>query len=193
VEFEELDEVIITNNYQQGPGKFTLLTLFNPTLQGGGGPYDGINWEYENNGGGGGTTSSPEIISEADLKAKINSTSPEAFEIEIFIQPNQVISTTKFNLLPSTGIKVFIVQNEGSTYTIQTVSSDTWGVNIGYSWNQNTYGQKTNGNITTVNIVGTLTYNAGIQGIGNFNSTTVSFQININNTTGQIQSGKRQP
>lgn len=66
VEFEELDEVIIINNYQQGPGKFTLLTLFYPTLQGGGGPYDGINWEYENNGGGGGGSNEAEPVVEPD-------------------------------------------------------------------------------------------------------------------------------
>jgi hypothetical protein len=70
VEFEELDEVIIINNYQQGPGKFTLLTLFNPTLQGGGGPYDGINWEYENNGGGGG--GAEPIVEEEDFEDKID-------------------------------------------------------------------------------------------------------------------------
>ncbi|MDG2431076.1 hypothetical protein [Flavobacterium sp.] len=192
VEFEELNEVVITNNYQKGPGKLTLLTLFDSLLEGGGGQYDGINWGYENNGGGGSSSSST-IVSESDLRAKINSTSPAAFEIESLTQPNQVLSTTKFNLLPWTGIKVLIVQNEGNTYTIQTVSSNTWGMNAGYTWTQDAFNQKTNGNITTVLITGTLTYNAGIQGIGNFNSTTILFQININKTNGQILSGQRLP
>lgn len=65
MEFEELDEVVITNNYQNGPGKLNFLTLFNTHLEGVGGPYDGINWEFENNGGGGGSSASePEPLDE---------------------------------------------------------------------------------------------------------------------------------
>jgi hypothetical protein len=60
---EELNEVLITNNYKS-PGHLTLLTLFDSQFQGGAGdPTNGMNWGYENDGGGG---SSPSIETKSD-------------------------------------------------------------------------------------------------------------------------------
>ena len=102
-----------------------------------------------------------------------------------------MIATASFNLLPWTGIKMVIVQNTGTKYTIQNVTTNSWGLTAGYTWTRTDI-QNTVGVTTTLTVIGTLSYNTGIQSIGNVYSKDVTFVVQINNTNGKIISGVRQ-
>ena len=71
VKFDELDEVVVINNYHSGIEQLSILTLYDDSLEGDVGPYDGINWEYNNNSGGGGIPE-PVVEEEEDFEDKIN-------------------------------------------------------------------------------------------------------------------------
>jgi hypothetical protein len=185
-----LDEVIITNNYHVS--NFIMLNFFSPYRPSG--DYgNGIldqtyMWDYYNGGGG------TKIRSLDDLENEIANTSPDSFDIQIIQQPNTVMAKVSFNLLPwGAGVQILIDQNKGTQFTIQNVTSNPFGLTLGFSWSQSTFNQSTNGNITTINIYGTLTYNLFAQGIGDIYSSPVTFQVYINNTNGHIISGKRLP
>ncbi len=78
-------------------------------------------------------------------------------------------------------------------YQINNVVSNPYGLTLGYAWTQTAYSQTTNGSNTTVILNGITSYTLFVQGIGTIYSSPVSYQININNTNGQITSGKRLP
>lgn len=132
-------------------------------------------------------------ITEADFKANIRATTPNAWDFELVQNQNTVTAKATFLLLPWCGVKVFIDESKTTNYNVQNVTSDAFGLTIGYSWNQNTYNQSTNGTVTTVNVFGTLSYTAFVQGIGTFYSKPMTLQIKINNTNGTIISGTRLP
>lgn len=132
-------------------------------------------------------------MNEAEFKSKINSATPNAWDFEFVTNQNTVTAKATFLFLPWAGVKILVNQNASKIFTIQNVSSDAFGLTLGYTWNQNTYNQSTVGNITTINVYGNLNYTMFAQGIGNVYSSPIIFQININNTNGHIISGKRLP
>lgn len=132
-------------------------------------------------------------MSADEFKAKINSATPNALDFEFITKQNTVTAKATFLFLPWAGVKIMVDQNVANIFTIQNVTSDTFGLTLGYSWTQNTYNQSTVGNITTVNVYGTLNYTMFAQGIGNVYSSPIIFQIKINNANGHIISGIRLP
>lgn len=183
----ELDEVVVlgsgTSTSSLSISKdFSISSSITPNNGSGGGS------SVAPAGGGGKTTLSK---AEQDFLNSLNSTSPNIFNIIYALQQNQIIATASFNLLPWTGIKMIIVQNIGTKYTIQNVTTSSWGVTAGYTWSQNAYIQNTVGTTTILNIMGTLTYNTGIESIGNVYSKDITFVVQINNTNGKIISGVR--
>ena len=65
VEFEELNEVIVMNNYHSEPSTISYMTLFNDWSGSSGSEINyGTSWEYSSDGGGGGsnTTSTEQAI-----------------------------------------------------------------------------------------------------------------------------------
>ncbi|MDR7371878.1 hypothetical protein [Flavobacterium aquidurense] len=157
--------------------------------------------ETANNGSGTGDIyggdGSGSVASNWQLQGYINQSDPAAFAIDFMEQfqgqKNQVMAKTSFYLMPWCGIDVFVVQNKnpGKPFTIDAVTTDTWGLTLGYTWTQDAFTQNTTGNRTVLTITGTLTYNTGIEGVGNVFSSNITYTVIINNTYGNIQSGTR--
>ncbi|GAA3730866.1 hypothetical protein GCM10022422_11310 [Flavobacterium ginsengisoli] len=81
----------------------------------------------------------------------------------------------------------------GLKYVINNVVSNPIGVSTGVSWSQTAYGQVTNGNTTTVTIVGLFSVNLFVEGLGSIVTTPVSYSVNIDNRNGKLISAKRLP
>ena len=116
----ELSEVIIIKSLYD---TMEIPVIFDR----GGASYDFQMMSWNNGGGGNCSGVGTAITSLADLKTKIANNSPDSFETNFVQQQNQVLASTKFNLLPWTGIKVIITQNIGNQFTIQNVASNSWG------------------------------------------------------------------
>jgi hypothetical protein len=188
----ELKEVIIQGSGGGKPYSVTI-TRFDMGTSGGAGA-TGTGNSY----GGGSSGSSSTSIQPADVSEafaflnSIKNSSPTAFDIQ-FIQKDkkEVLVKTSFYLTGITGIDVLIVENVGRPYTIKDVETTTWGFTLGNTWEQELYTEHTVKNITTVTIIGTFTYGTGIQGIGTIFSSTLTYEIKINNQTGKILSGTK--
>ncbi|KAF2081840.1 hypothetical protein [Flavobacterium sharifuzzamanii] len=160
---------------------------------GGGGSGDGSG----GGGYGGGADGSGAVTSDGQLLQTINASDPSAFSMTFFEltqeQKNQVLAKANFYLLPWAGITVNIVQNKniGKPFSIDSVTTDSWGLTLGYTWHQTTYRQNTVGNKTTITLEGKITYGTGIEGIGDVYGQLVTYEIVVNNTNGHIESGIR--
>jgi hypothetical protein len=193
VEGEEpifLNEVVVINRYKKS---YSLeLAYFSwdfPNgIDGGGNGEPDQSFMWDSGGGSGGDSI---IYSDLSLKSEIESTDSNAFDINFIQDQNTTTAKVSFNLLPWTGVRILINQNPGKMYTIQSVSSDTFGLTMGYVWSQTSYDQITKGNKTTINVYGNLTYTLWAQGIGNIYTSPITFEIVIDNTNGHIISGKR--
>ncbi|MBL0736984.1 hypothetical protein JI750_08830 [Flavobacterium sp. GN10] len=171
-------------------GSFDVMYLISC---GGGGTGDGSG----GGGYGGGADGSGAVGSDWQLLQTINESDPSAFNMTFFEltqeQKNQVLAKVSFYLLPWAGITVNVVQNKniGKPFSIDSVTSDSWGLTLGYNWHQTTYYQATVGNKTNITLIGKITYGTGIGEIGDVYSQTVTYEIVVNNLNGHIESGIR--
>ena len=105
----------------------------------------------------------------------------------------QVTANAKFQLTPfGGGVKIRILQNIGTPYTIAEVTSVSYGVSIGFTWNQTgTPAITPNKNTTTVVVDGIIAYTCLFESVGILNEIPTSYEVTINNTNGTIISARR--
>jgi hypothetical protein len=131
--------------------------------------------------------------SQTDFINAFNNTTKTGFSQTFDSFQSNALSTVKFSILPWCGITVYINENIGQPFKINDVASDTWGMTLGYTWNQSTFTQNSNGITTTITVYGTISYTLFAQGIGTVYTQPAAFQIIIKNNTGHIVSGTRLP
>ncbi|WP_119789971.1 hypothetical protein [Flavobacterium anhuiense] len=149
-------------------------------------------------GGSSGTTSTVAEISSiksvSQLKATINNTDANAKDIKFVQNGNVIVSSATIGLLPWLDLMISVTQTKvGLKYVINNVVSNPIGVSTGVSWSQTAYGQVTNGNTTTITIVGLFSVNLFVEGLGSIVTTPVSYSVNIDNRNGKLISAKRLP
>lgn len=144
--------------------------------------------------GGSGSSGASSINSTSQLVASINSIDANAHDITYVQNGNSITSTAILGLLPWVNLQLVVIQAKtGDRYIINNVVTNPIGLTLGYAWSQSAYSQTTNGNTTTITVSGIASYTLFVQSIGTIYSSPVTYQININNTNGQIVSGKRLP
>lgn len=137
-------------------------------------------------------TNQPSLIPNKEVLIElIESADPEAFDFTFVKNQNTAISTLKVKLLPWAGIMFSISQQTGSVFVVKSVSSEAYGLTLGYSWNQGDYGVSVSGSVTNITINGILGYTLFVDGVGTVYSEPLSYRISLNYRTGRIVSAIR--
>jgi hypothetical protein len=107
--------------------------------------------------------------------------------------PGEITANARIRITPfGGGVKIRILQNEGTPFTIKEVTSVAYGITVGFTWTQ-TGSPKINkaADKTTIVIDGILAYTCLFQSIGVFSEVEVSYEVIINNSNGTIISIKK--
>jgi len=95
-----------------------------------------------------------------------------------------------FNLAYVAGVDIFVKQKLTPVYEVSGVTSSAWGVTLSFSWEQDNYLDKTNGDNTIIDIYGKVNYNLFLKEIGTVYTEQYHFQVVVNNKTGKEVSMK---
>ncbi|MBJ2127302.1 hypothetical protein, partial [Flavobacterium sp. IB48] len=184
--------IVVQKSPAPAPRDFSIAGAFGG--DGGSSGYSGT----PTGGGSSGTintvTEISSIKSVNQLKATINNTDINAKDLKFVQNNNVIVSSATIGLLPWLDLMISVTQTKvGLKYVINNVVSNPIGVSTGVSWSQTAYGQVTNGNTTTVTIVGLFSVNLFVEGLGSIVTTPVSYSVNIDNRNGKLISAKRLP
>lgn len=106
---------------------------------------------------------------------------------ETIINQNEKIETAKINLTFIGGVEIFVnLTKVGANWTISSVTSDDYGITLGWSWAQQTFTQNTTATEIIVDVYGYIKYNIIFDGIGTVYKQKQHYQLKINPQTGKI-------
>lgn len=79
---------------------------------------------------------------------------------------------------------VKIEKDSTNKFVVKDITSDEWGVTLGWSWSQSSFTINTSGNIITVDVWGKEKYNIFLEGVGTVYNKGQHYRMEIDRTTG---------
>lgn len=80
---------------------------------------------------------------------------------------------------------ICIKKGSNNFFTVDAVTSNEFGVTLGWSWTQSSHTVNVSGNIITVDIYGTENYNIILEGIGTVYKSPQHYRMTLDKLTGK--------